>query len=109
MTISWVYLSIAIFAEIIATTALKSAAGFTRLWPSVITITGYGIAFYCLSLSLRYIPVGVAYAVWSGVGIVAISLIGIFAFKQHLDTAALIGIGLIITGVIVLNVFSKTS
>lgn len=109
MNISWLYLAIAIFAEIIATTALKSAAGFTRLWPSLITILGYGIAFYCLSLSLRSIPVGVAYAVWSGVGIVAISLIGVVAFKQHLDLAALIGIGLIIAGVFVLNVFSNTA
>lgn len=105
---SWIYLSIAIVAEIIATSALKSAEGFTRLWPSVITIAGYSIAFYCLSLSLRYIPVGIAYAVWSGVGIVAISIIGLYFFKQSLDLAALIGIGLIIAGVVVLNVFSKS-
>lgn len=105
---SWLYLSIAIFAEIIATSALKSAEGFTRLWPSVITLTGYGIAFYCLSISLRDIPVGIAYAVWSGAGIVAISIIGLVFFKQQLDAAALVGIGLIIAGVIVLNVFSKS-
>lgn len=106
---SWVYLSIAIMAEIIATSALKSAAGFSRLIPSLITVVGYSIAFYCLSLSLRSIPVGVAYAVWSGVGIVAISLIGVLFFKQHLDTPALIGIGFIIVGVLVLNIFSKSA
>src|SRR5699024_11735073 len=72
---SWIYLTIAIFAEIIATSALKSATGFTRLWPSLITAGGYAIAFFFLSLSLRTIPVGIAYAVWSGVGIVAIALI----------------------------------
>lgn len=106
---SWVYLSIAIMAEIIATSALKSAAGFSRLIPSLVTVVGYSIAFYCLSLSLRSIPVGVAYAVWSGVGIVAISLIGVLFFKQHLDTPALIGIGFIIVGVLVLNIFSKSA
>lgn len=106
---SWLYLSIAIFAEIIATSALKSAAGFTRLWPSLITAGGYAIAFFFLSLSLRTIPVGIAYAVWSGVGIVAIALIGLWFFHQQLDFAAYAGIGLIIAGVIVLNVFSKTS
>ena len=104
---SWFYLSIAIFAEIIATSALKSAAGFTRLWPSLITATGYAIAFFFLSLSLRTIPVGIAYAVWSGVGIVAIALIGLWFFQQQLDLAAYIGIGLIIAGVVVLNLFSK--
>ncbi|HLS16597.1 MAG TPA: multidrug efflux SMR transporter [Paenalcaligenes sp.] len=104
---SWFYLGIAIFAEIIATSALKSAAGFTRLWPSLITASGYAVAFFFLSLSLRTIPVGIAYAVWSGVGIVAIALIGLWLFQQQLDAAAYIGIGLIIAGVIVLNVFSK--
>ncbi|HLR82589.1 MAG TPA: multidrug efflux SMR transporter [Paenalcaligenes sp.] len=104
---SWIYLTIAIFAEIIATSALKSAAGFTRLWPSLITAGGYAIAFFFLSLSLRTIPVGIAYAVWSGVGIVAIALIGLWFFQQQLDFAAYAGIGLIIAGVIVLNVFSK--
>lgn len=106
---SWLYLSMAIVAEIIATSALKSAAGFTRLGPSLITIIGYSIAFYCLSLSLRYIPVGIAYAIWSGVGIVAISLIGVVFFKQYLDAPALIGIGLIIAGVLILNIYSKSA
>lgn len=106
---SWLYLSIAIIAEVIATTALKASEGFTRLYPALITAAGYAIAFYCLALTLRVIPVGIAYAVWSGVGIVAISVIGYFMFKQTLDAAALIGIGLIVAGVLVLNLFSKSA
>jgi len=106
---NWLFLSIAIAAEVIATSALKAADGFTRLGPSLVVIAGYGIAFYFLSLALRGIPVGVAYAVWSGVGIVLISVIGWFAFGQTLDAAAVLGIGLIMAGVIVLNVFSRTS
>ena len=105
---NWLFLSIAIVAEVIATSALKAADGFTRLGPSLVVIAGYGIAFYFLSLALRGIPVGVAYAVWSGVGIVLISVIGWLAFGQTLDAAAVFGIGLIMSGVIVLNVFSRT-
>lgn len=103
---SWVFLTIAIAAEVAATTALKASEGFTRLVPAGITIVGYGIAFYLLALALRTIPVGVAYAVWSGVGIAAISAIGYFLFGQKLDAAALVGIGLILAGVLVLNMFS---
>ncbi|HEY9280077.1 MAG TPA: multidrug efflux SMR transporter [Eoetvoesiella sp.] len=106
---SWIYLAVAIAAEIIATSALKASEGFSRLFPSIVTLVGYSIAFYCLSLTLRVIPVGVAYAIWSGAGIVAISAIGYIFFKQSLDLAALIGISLIVAGVIVLNVFSKTT
>jgi len=106
---SWLYLSIAIVAEIVATSALKSAAGFSRLGPTLLTLGGYLIAFYFLSISLRTIPVGIAYAVWSGVGIVAISIIGIWLYQQKLDWAAFVGIGLIIAGVLVLNLFSKAS
>ncbi len=106
---SWLYLAIAISAEIVATTALKATEGFTRLYPTLITVVGYSVAFYCLSLALRTIPVGIAYAVWSGAGIVAISLIGYLVFKQHLDTAAVIGIALIVAGVMVLNIFSTSS
>ena len=106
---NWLFLSIAIAAEVIATSALKAADGFTRLGPSLVVIAGYGIAFYFLSLALRGIPVGVAYAVWSGVGIVLISVIGWFAFGQTLDAAAVLGIGLIMAGVIVLNVFSRST
>ena len=106
---SWLYLFIAITAEVIATTALKASDGFTRWMPSLVTVIGYAIAFYCLALTLRTIPVGVAYAVWSGVGVAAISLIGYVVFKQTLDAPALLGIGLILAGVLILNVFSKTS
>ncbi|MGB3836540.1 DMT family transporter [Castellaniella sp.] len=107
MNTSWLYLIIAIVAEVIATSALKASNGFSRTIPSVITVIGYGVAFYLLALALRTIPVGVAYAVWSGAGIVAIALIGLVFFGQALDTAAVIGIGLILAGVLVLNVFSS--
>jgi len=104
----WLYLAIAIVAELIATSSLKASDGFTRLLPSAITIVGYLVSFYFLSQTLREIPVGIAYAIWSGVGIVLISIIGLVFFKQHLDLPALIGIGLIVAGVIVMNVFSDT-
>lgn len=106
---SWLYLAIAIAAEIVATTALKASDGFSRFYPSAITVAGYGLAFYCLAITLKTIPVGIAYAIWSGVGIVAISLIGYVLYKQALDAAALLGIGLIVAGVVVLNVFSKSA
>src|SRR5690625_7490136 len=104
----WIYLALAIVAEVIATSFLKTSAGFSRLAPSLVVIIGYGAAFYLLSLTLATIPVGVAYAIWSGVGIVLIAAIGWFAVVQHLDVAAVLGMGLIIAGVIVLNAFSNT-
>jgi small multidrug resistance pump len=104
----WIYLGTAIIAEIIATSALKASDGFSHLLPAVITVVGYAVSFYFLSLTLREIPVGVAYAIWSGVGITLISLVGVVIFKQHLDTPALIGMGLIVAGVVVMNVFSDT-
>jgi len=104
----WLLLSVAIVAEVIATSALKASDGFSRTWPSVIVVAGYGVAFYCLALTLRSIPVGVAYAVWSGVGIVLISFIAWFAFGQKLDAPAIVGIALIVAGVLVLNLFSKS-
>lgn len=106
---SWLYLSIAIIAEVVATTALKASEGFTRLNPSIIVVAGYGLAFFMLAQTLRSIPVGVAYAIWSGVGIVLVSIVGFFLFKQRLDAPALLGIALIIAGVLVMQVFSKTS
>ena len=104
----WLYLAVAILAEIVATSALKSSDGFTRLLPSVVTTLGYVVSFYFLSLTLREVPVGIAYAIWSGVGIVLISIVGALVFKQHLDGPAMIGMGLIIAGVVVMNVFSKS-
>src|SRR4030095_11257378 len=95
----WLYLSIAIAAEVIGTSFLKSAAGFTRLGPSVVVIMGYVVAFYFLSLTLKTMPVGIAYAVWAGSGTALIALIGWAFFAQTLDTPALLGITLIVTGV----------
>lgn len=87
---------------------LKQSEQFTKLVPSVFTILGYAAAFYCLSVVLKNIPVGIAYAIWSGVGIILIALIGFFVFKQHLDLPAIIGLALIIAGVVVINVFSNS-
>ena len=106
---AYLYLTIAIAAEIIATSALKASDGFSKITPSIVVIGGYGISFYFLSLSLRVIPMGIAYAIWSGVGITFISLIAWLFFKQSLDLATIIGIGLIIAGVVVLNAFAKSS
>lgn len=108
MLATYAYLGIAIVAEVCATSALKASENFTRLGPSIVTVLGYVIAFYFLSLTLRTMPTGIAYAIWSGVGIVLISLVGALFFKQHLDGPALLGIALIIAGVVVMNVFSKS-
>lgn len=104
----WIYLSIAIVAEVIATTALKAAAGFTRPLPSLVVVTGYAIAFFCLSLTLRTVPIGIAYAIWSGVGIVLVSVAAWLLFGQRLDLPALLGIALIMAGVLVINLWSKS-
>ena len=104
----YLYLTIAIVAEVAATSALKASAEFTRLFPSLIVIIGYGVAFYFMTLVLRTIPVGITYAVWSGVGIVLVSVVGVFLYKQIPDIPAIIGMGLIITGVVVIHVFSNT-
>ncbi|EIM27786.1 DMT family transporter [Microvirga lotononidis] len=106
---NYVYLFAAIISEVIATSALKASEGFSRFWPSAIVILGYGIAFYCLSLTMRTIPIGIAYAIWSGVGIVLIALVGLLLYRQALDLPALIGMALILTGVLVINLFSKTA
>ena len=105
----WLYLGTAILAEVVGTSALKASDGFTRLWPSVIVVVGYACAFWLLALTLRSIPVGVAYAIWAGLGIVLIALVGVFLFGQKLDAPAVIGMGLIVVGVVVMNVFSKTA
>ena len=106
---TWWILAIAIIAEVIATSALKVSEGFTRLIPSLVVVVGYAIAFYGLALTLKTIPVGVAYAIWSGMGIVLVTLIGWFLFDQKLDPAAIIGMVLIVAGVVVMNVFSASS
>jgi small multidrug resistance pump len=107
--ISYVYLAIAILAEVIATSSLKAAEGFTVLVPSIITVALYGVAFYFLSLTLKTMPVGVAYAIWSGLGIVAVSVIALVLYKQVLDVPAMLGMGLIVAGVLVINLFSRTA
>jgi small multidrug resistance pump len=106
---SYLYLALAIVAEVIGTSALKAAEGFTRPLPSLAVVLGYGVAFYFLSLALQTIPVGIAYAIWSGMGVVLITLIGWVVFKQSLDRAALVGIGLIVAGVVVIQVASNGS
>ena len=106
---NFLFLFFAIIFEIIATSALKKSEEFTRLIPSIITIIGYCGAFYFLSFAIRTIPVGIAYAIWSGVGIVLITIIGALFFKQIPDLPAILGLALIIVGVIVINVFSKTT
>jgi small multidrug resistance pump len=105
----YLYLTIAIISEVIATSALRASEGFTRLLPSVLVVVGYALAFLFLSLTLKTIPVGVAYAIWAGAGIVLIAVVAYFLYGQVLDAPALIGMGLIIAGVVVIQVFSKSS
>ena len=104
---SYLYLAIDIVAEVIATTFLKESEGFTKLVPSLVTAAGYAIAFYCLSLTLRDMPTGVVYAIWSGVGIVLIASVAWIFQGQKLDAAAIVGMALIVAGVVIMNVFSK--
>jgi len=104
--IQWVYLSVAIVAEVIGTSFLKSSEGFTRLGPSVVVVASYVLAFYFLALTLKTLPVGVAYAVWAGAGVALIALAGYLFFGQTLDLPAIVGICLIVAGVMVINVFS---
>ena len=105
---SYFYLSFAIVCEVIATTALKASEGFTRVWPSIIVAVGYGLSFYALSRCLKTMSIGVVYAVWSGLGIVLITLAGFVVYKQKLDTPAIIGMSLVVIGVCVIQLFSKT-
>ncbi|MBO9314232.1 MAG: multidrug efflux SMR transporter [Chloroflexus sp.] len=103
----WLFLLVAILTEVIATSALKASAGFSRVLPSLIVVIGYAISFYAMSLALEAIPVGIAYAVWSGIGIVLITVTAWILYGQRLDLWAMIGIGFIIVGVIILNLLSK--
>ena len=105
---AYVYLAIAIIMEVTATSALKASQEFTKLIPSVIVVVGYGISFYFMTLILRTIPIGITYALWSGLGIVLVTIAGIFLYKQIPDIAAVIGMGLIVSGVVVIHIFSKT-
>ncbi len=105
---AYLYLAVAIIAEVVATSALKASEEFTKLVPSALVIIGYGVAFYCLTLVLRNIPVGIAYAIWAGLGIVLIAIVGAVLFRQIPDIPAVLGMTLIVSGVVVINVFSKT-
>ena len=105
----YAYLSIAIIAEVIATSALNASEEFTRFVPSILVIAGYGIAFYCLSLVLRTIPLGIAYAIWCGIGVALISIVGVVLYKQPLDWPAVIGIALIIAGVATIHFYSRAA
>jgi small multidrug resistance pump len=104
----WVLLLTAVVSEVIATSALKLAKGFARLWPWTIVISGYALSLYLMSLTLKTLPVGMVYAIWSGSGDVLMVLVGRYFFKQALDRAALIGISMIVAGVFVLQFLSKS-
>lgn len=103
------YLTMAIVAEVIATTMLKASEGFTRLWPSLLVVLGYGVAFWGLSMVVKSMPLGIVYAIWSGMGIVLVSVAAVFVYQQKLDWPAIVGMGLIIAGVLVINLLSKAS
>jgi small multidrug resistance pump len=105
---AYVYLAIAIVAEVVATSAIKASQEFTQLVPSILVIVGYGIAFYFMALTLRTIPVGITYAIWSGIGIVLVAVVAAVIYKQIPDVPAMLGMGFIITGVVVIQLFSKT-
>ncbi len=105
----YLYLALAIVSEVVGTSALKASDGFTRLGPSVAVVLGYGAAFWFLSLTLKYLPVGVSYAIWSGVGMVLITLVGWWLYGQRPDFAAWLGMALIVAGVAVIQLFSRVS
>ena len=106
---NWYYLTMAIFSEVIATSSLKSSEGFTNFFPSLIVLAGYCSAFYFLSLTLDEIPLGIAYAIWSGVGIVGIAVVAVIFHDQHLDAGAILGMGLMIAGIIIMRTYSTMS
>ena len=107
--INWFYLTLAIFCEVLATSTLKSTDSFTRLIPSLLVVSGYGGAFYFISLTLSSIPIGVAYAVWSGIGIVLISILDWLLYDQKLNYTCMLGMFFIIVGVVILNIFSQST
>ena len=106
---TYLLLFVAIVAEVIATSALKASENFTRLIPSLLVVAGYGVAFTCLSMTLKTLPLGVAYAIWSGIGTALVAVLGWLVYRQQLDLPAIAGISLIIIGTIVLNLFSKVA
>jgi small multidrug resistance pump len=105
----YLYLALAVVAETIGTTALQASQQFTRLWPSALVVVSYAIAFYLLALTLKYMPVGIMYAIWSGLGIVLIAIIGFAVFGQRLDLPAILGLSLIIAGIVIIHLFSKSA
>jgi small multidrug resistance pump len=105
---TWLVLLAAIAFEVVGTTLLQASQQFTRPWPTAGMAVCYGLAFYLLSIALRQVPVGLAYAIWSGLGVVAISIIGVVLFKQRLDLPAIAGLTMIVGGVVVINLFSKS-
>ncbi len=106
---AFLYLALAIIAEVVATSALKATEGFTRPGPTLIVVVGYAVAFYMLTLVLRTIPIGIAYAIWAGLGIVLVALVGLVVYGQRPDLPAVIGIGLIVSGVVTIQLFSSMS
>jgi small multidrug resistance pump len=107
--LNYAYLAISILAEVIATSALKASEGFTRVLPSAVVAIGYVVSFYFLSLTLKVLPVGIVYAIWSGIGILLISAIGWVLYGQKLDAAAIAGMSLIVAGVLVVNLLSRST
>ena len=106
---AYTYLLLAILSEVLATSMLKASDGFTKLFPSIITFIGYAVSFYFLSMVLKYIPIGISYAIWSGLGIVLISIVGLLFFEQQLDLPGIFGMILIISGVVVIHLFSGSA
>ena len=109
MPAAYIYLVLAILTETLGTTALQASQQFSRLWPSVAVVVFYGTSFFLMSLALRTMPVGIVYAIWSGLGIVFIAAIGFVLFGQRLDAPAVVGIGLILGGILVIHLFSKAT
>jgi small multidrug resistance pump len=109
LPLQYVYLIVAIAAETIGTSALQASAQFSRLWPSLLVVFSYGTAFYFMALALKFMPVGIVYAIWSGLGIVLIALIGFVIFGQKLDLAAVLGLILIIFGILIIHLFSNSA
>jgi len=109
MSFSYLFLALAIVSEVVATTSLSASNGLTRLWPSLMMVAGYGVAFICLAFSLKTIPIGIAYAIWSGAGIVLIAGAGWYLYRQSLDWPAIIGLGLIIAGISIMQMFSASA